>query len=438
MTTIDLRASAAPAPNPHLGTLNADQEQAVGAILAWIEQPGEPYFVLRGSAGTGKTFCVKHVVSRFKGRIVFTAPTNKATKVLRQSLTTDDYSPQCKTIYSLLGLRLEANGEVKELRGPDKDDEVDLSTFRCVVVDEGSMLNQYVLQFIAKAAKMLRVKFLFMGDAAQLPPVGESTSPIWKLECPSAELTKVMRHDNQILELVTRIRAKVDHPAPTVKLENNNNQAEGVWKLDRAAFNCAITEQATLFAEPDNAKIIAWRNITVDAFNRMVRQCLFDDAAKAKWLATDRVLFTEPAKDLDDEPMASTDDEGTITRVLTDSHPFYSEFAVHRLSITLDSGKLATALVLHPQSQAAYTARLVQLSAEAKAASRKWKAFWEFREAFHQVRHGYAITAHRSQGSTYKSVFVDVRDVLLNQNRQEAYRCLYVACSRPKKRLILT
>jgi ATP-dependent exoDNAse (exonuclease V) alpha subunit len=66
-----------------------------------------------------------------------------------------------------------------------------------------------------------------------------------------------------------------------------------------------------------------------------------------------------------------------------------------------------------------------------------WKKFWAFKESFHSARHAYAITAHRAQGSTYQIAFVDYRDILLNRNRQEAARCLYVATSRPKKELYL-
>ena len=76
-------------------------------------------------------------------------------------------------------------------------------------------------------------------------------------------------------------------------------------------------------------------------------------------------------------------------------------------------------------------------SAEARVAPRKWGAFWEFKDAFHKLRHSYAITAHRSQGSTYNAAFVNWQDILLNRNKPEAMRCLYVACSRPKKELYL-
>ena len=67
----------------------------------------------------------------------------------------------------------------------------------------------------------------------------------------------------------------------------------------------------------------------------------------------------------------------------------------------------------------------------------KWKDFWLFKEAFHSVRHAYAITAHRSQGSTYTTVLGDYKDVLVNRTRHEALRCFYVMCTRPTTSLVL-
>jgi len=150
------------------------------------------------------------------------------------------------------------------------------------------------------------------------------------------------------------------------------------------------------------------------------------------------VIFTEPAKDgSDGETIATTDEEGEVTHVSTDEHPLYPEFTVYKLTILLDSGAVVRAMPLHESSQRDFDDKVARLADEAKAAPRRWGAFWEFKEAFHALRHAYAITAHRAQGSTYDSVFVDVPDILRNPNRQEAFRCLYVACSRPKHKLIL-
>lgn len=422
--------------------LNEDQSSAVEKILHFLSNfnPDHPFFLLEGYAGTGKTFSMQEVIRRFKSRLIFSAPTNKATKVLRETLTSDHYKPECRTIYSILGLRLEANGEVKELAVPD--DPLDLSQFAGIVVDEGSMINATVMHYITLTAREQGIPFIFMGDPAQLPPVKEIRSPIWALadgpEENYAKLTKVMRHDNQILELVTRIRKVVDHPCPSISIKSNHDNEEGVWSLPGAAFRAAVLKATVegLFEIPGKAKVIAWRNVTVDQYNSMIRNQIFDNPEEL-WLPGDRIIATSPAKDLQDEPMAMTDDEGEVKRVVIDWHPLYPEFKVFRLSTTFDDNRLAVFQVLHPDSLADWNRKSTELADAAKANRRLWKNYWEFKDAFHQVRYGYAITAHRAQGSTYETAFVDWRDILLNRARQEAFRCLYVACSRPKKRLIL-
>lgn len=418
--------------------LNDEQEVAVGAMVEFLKDPSSRFFLLEGYAGTGKTFSVRELLERTKGRVIFTAPTNKATRVLRDTLTSTEYKPECRTIYSLLGLRLEPNGEVKELTIPE--DPVDLTQYRAVIVDEGSMVNKTLMHHIHKAAQEQKIKFIFMGDAAQLPPVKEASSPIWGLRSgPSAKLERVMRHDNQILTLATAIRKIVDHPAPKILLASDNDAGQGVWKCSGEEFDRRLMEAAGMgrFSTPGDAKAIAWRNVIVDAMNKRIRYRIFAEAAANPWLVGDRVILTEPAKNLDDEIIASTDDEGTVTRVAEDWHPVWGEFKIWVLNVTTDDNRTITLRVLHEDAKAEFSRRSEELAAQARANRRQWHLFWGFKESFHSVRHAYAITAHRSQGSTYTAAFVSWRDILLNQNRQEAFRCLYVACTRPKKELYL-
>lgn len=420
-------------------TLNSDQSAALDAIMQWLDAPiSDPFFVLKGYAGTGKTFTVKELVRRFKGRIVFTAPTNKATKVLRATLKSPQYSPECRTIYSLLGLRMEANGELKELKAPE--DPIDLSQFRLVVVDEGSMLNKQVLGHIQEclqAFKHLRV--LFMGDAAQLPPVGEVESPIWSFP-QVATLSKVMRHDNQILTLATAIRKIVDHPAPSLRIESDNSDGQGVYKLSKAMFMGAIGQQAESGAlTSGQAKVISWRNVKVDEYNKLARTHIFgfEESRRSLWLPNDRLIFTSPVKDFNDEIVATTDDEGLVERVVEEYHPIHGSVKCYRITVQIDQGPLVVAYAVHPAGQHEYSRIVDELATTARTVPRKWKDFWLFKESFHDCRHAYAITAHRSQGSTYATALVDYQDILLNRNRKEAFRCLYVACTRPSTSLML-
>ena len=416
---------------------NEGQKAAVRSILDFT-RGAEKFFLLVGPAGTGKTFTMQAFLEAYNGKVMFTAPTNKATKVLRDTLKEAGLTPECRTIYSALGLKMEPDGEVKVLTSPDEV--VDLSDYKLIVVDEGSMVNSNLLSFITNTAAGSQVKFLFLADFAQLPPVGEPFSPIKAIER-RAELTKVMRHDNQILELVTTIRGVVDKPVPTVKLTSNFEADEGVWVEGKVEFNRRIMKAAfdQDFLAPRKVKVIAWRNLMVESYNRMIRQQLFDNPIDL-WLQDDRIIMLEPAKDPggDGQFLATTDDEGRVMRVRQTHHPVYREFEVWELEVILDHNKTVTLYLPHQRSQAALEKECKRLAAEARAGNRKlWRNFWNLKEAFHSARHAYALTAHRAQGSTYDSVFVDWKDILINQNRQEAYRCLYVACSRPKKALVL-
>lgn len=420
-------------------TLNPEQQHAVTSMAKILLDKSSPtrFMLLKGPAGTGKTFCIRQLVNLVKGRIVYTAPTNKATRVLRETLRDADHpNPECRTIFSLLGLKLQPNGEVKELAAPDED--VDLTNITAVVLDEAYMASSMVCKYLVDAAKTFNFKVIAMGDHYQLPPVGEDSSPIESIAQETFELTKVMRFDNQILNLAVDLRQQMSSPAPRFKRDFGNDAGEGVWDLDGRAFLHHIldTARAGQFTDGE-ARVISWRNVQVDLYNQTIRSALFHDSAKEIWLPDDRFVLTAPAANFDGEVIAHTDEDGRVARVDIDWHPVYGEFKCWRLSVVTSGNQQIALWTLHQDSERLFMQRTEELAAKARANRRAWGAFWEFKEAFHQVRHGYAITAHRSQGSTYHTVFADWRDILGNRNKLEAYKCLYVACTRAKKRLYL-
>lgn len=418
--------------------LNSEQEIVVQAMLKHCTTTGDSnFFLLEGPAGTGKTFCMQELVQRMKRRIVFTAPTNKAVKVLRETLRSETYRPECKTIYSLLGLTMAANGEVKELRA--SEEEVDISAYAVVVVDEGGMLSIPVMKYIHEASKLHpQIRWIFMGDRWQLPPVGEDLSQIWTLcqEDKKGVLTKIMRTDNQILKLSAQVRSQIITPFKPIEFVSDHDDIEGVWALSAAGYRQAIINDADSFLS-GKAKAIAWRNIVVDELNTLIRKELFADPYLYPWQPGDRITMLEPGKDLEGKPMVTTDEEGTVERADISHHPEANEFKCWRIVVRTDFNQSVTLWLLHKESQPAYTNRVARLAAEAKIDRRKWKNFWEFKELFHSARHAYATTAHRAQGSTYEKAYANWRDILTNRSRAEAYRCLYVSVTRPKKELYM-
>lgn len=68
---------------------------------------------------------------------------------------------------------------------------------------------------------------------------------------------------------------------------------------------------------------------------------------------------------------------------------------------------------------------------------RLWEFYYDnYIDCFADIDYGYCITVHKSQGSTYKNVFVDIMDIV-NYNQQDTRECVYTAMTRASKRLCI-
>ena len=66
-----------------------------------------------------------------------------------------------------------------------------------------------------------------------------------------------------------------------------------------------------------------------------------------------------------------------------------------------------------------------------------WANYHDFKDAFADVQPPHAMTAHKSQGSTYGTVFVDLVDIKRNHKRKEMWQLLHVACSRASENVVI-
>lgn len=415
--------------------LNEEQEVAVKKLIDFIQDfnLSSWYFCFTGYAGTGKTFTLREVVARCRASaasFAYTAPTNKAAKVLKQ------VTGEACTIYSLLGLRVDKSGEIEQVvanRAPD------LSHIDVIVVDEASMVNRNLFDILRLTAEKWQLKVVFMGDHAQLPPVGEPSSLALHGSMNTANLTRVMRHDNQILTFATSVREQINSLAPSIKIRSDNDGHTGVWKLSQREFKERIfaAAQAGDFADGSTAKVIAWRNVRVAEYNAIARAGIFGaDAIPGFYLPGDRIVAAGPCERGDDYLMG-TDDEAIVESVANCVHPLESKYHAIELKARTEDNRVVRLLVIHPNSRQAFDNDCQSMAHEARSNPKLWKRFWQHKELFHDIRYANSITAHRSQGSTYETVFVDANDILYNRNRKEAFQCLYVACTRPTTRLFL-
>jgi len=158
--------------------LNASQAQALFEIEQAYERGAR--HLLTGFAGSGKTTLMQQVARIFQDEgknVVMTAPTHKAVAVLARKLAEAGIEVPCCTIHSLLSLRPKVVGDKQVFERADRAREIIADV---VVIDEASMLDTSLMGHIRSFLKWQFV--LFVGDPAQLPPVGEIASEAFSVK----------------------------------------------------------------------------------------------------------------------------------------------------------------------------------------------------------------------------------------------------------------
>ena len=201
-----------PSPGSKEAALTTGQQQALAAFATWLQAPsdGTP-FVLSGFAGTGKTFLSMHLLAQVEATgLCWTvvAPTHKAVGVLRQQLALHGLQPTWfpATIHRLLRLKLRRERDLERCEETEQT-AMALEHLGLVLIDEASMVDSSLLEISLRCAHPFRTRLVFVGDPAQLPPVGEPVSPVFAMgRAERAFLSEVVRHQGPVLRLATGLR----------------------------------------------------------------------------------------------------------------------------------------------------------------------------------------------------------------------------------------
>ena len=297
-------------------TLTSEQSAALFAIKSFLLDDKQDTFVLRGSAGTGKTTLIAKLVGTLEEMnlsCALLAPTGRAARILGNKIKlitgSDKYTGSTihRAIYTLS--KLEVNEEAETANDPGvrmifplKEEEASVSLF---VIDESSMVGDKenhgdfvqfgsgrLLKDIITYARMKRpgrahdhlTKLLFIGDPAQLPPVGDSSSPAlsdaylkleFNLQVASFDLNSVMRQaqGSAILGRATELRdALVAERFNTFSLQPNGQDIEQV-DTKRAVDLIVQGLQSK-----DSNVAVVYSNATALDYNRNIRERRWGDA----------------------------------------------------------------------------------------------------------------------------------------------------------------
>ncbi len=448
--------------------LTPAQSVAYDLLLPFLKGPHDAHLaVLEGYAGTGKTYLVAALLrGACPGlRIAVAAPTNKAVRVLRDTLEAqevpiasagneeDDFPRRrrkpgtgctCRSIYSLLGLKVrEADNGLQEIVSGQRDST--LRDYDIVVIDECSMLNDYVFKKIIDEHDEAQV--LFVGDPAQLPPVSTKNddsllSPVFTRVSLKVRLTEVVRQaqDNPIIQLSIRIRQLIEADikatvlslaevlpdvasGPKAALVSGTSQTLVDWWLDQFSDD----------AESDT-RIIAYTNDRVQYYNQAIHHRLHGNT-DTRFVAGERVIVHRQSivecrinNWIFEPDRLITSDELRVQSVSKKNHPLYPSIPAEQLLLERD-GRVYRAWVAQDELELnrqisdcfaqfrdfkskAMQAMTPDEQQNYKQQSTDWSSKgWALRHAFADLQHAYAITCHKSQGSTFDCALVDFTDL---------------------------
>lgn len=462
-----------------------DQRKAYEDIISFISSPynaNDYKRALVGPAGTGKTYLVKALIKNSGlsySRIGLAAPTHKACRVLNESI--DIPNININTLQSDLGLKLNFDVDKFDINNPpfDPKGKIKINTYSLYIVDEASMINRNLAMFLEKVCKTHSCKLLYIGDASQLPPVNERYSAALK-GVKTSTLKQIVRQgeDNPVSHLLELLRYDIEHKTFKFIEYIVNNRSKFNEDNTKGYAVCTPTEfQDVVFKNfsdeeltnnVDFCKIVAYTNNTVSSWNKFVRNAIIKDAQASVITKNDLIISYVTLVDTFNSPIIKNSEEYILKDVVNYIHPTY-QLKGFMVKFTAIHGGTNTAPLFVVNHKDMFTVEqylrisrdLIQAakSAPLRVRPQKWREYFIFKEQCllladilrydgtiefpRSLDYGFALTSHKSQGSTFDTVLVDVNDVVFDRygrpyaNAEEINRRLYVACSRCRNKLYL-
>ncbi|MBU0696916.1 MAG: AAA family ATPase [Bacteroidetes bacterium] len=421
-------------------------------------QEEQSCFILKGYAGTGKTTIMSTLIKllpQYKIRSILLAPTGRAAKVLgtyagKSAFTIHRKIYRKKSAFSPdMHFSLAPNQHQDTIFIIDEASMIadDLSDY------SGSSLLNDVIEYVYNHKNN---RIIFIGDTAQLPPVGADDSPALQapkiekfgLQVLQTELTEVVRQQKEsgILFNATGIRELIrteDSSFPTIttkgfkdvyrmmgdKIIEGLNYAYDKYGMESTLVICRSNKSANMYNQNIRNQIL-WREdeLTGGDLIMVVKNNYF-------WLGEEKGGFI------------ANGDIGKIVRVKNIHEMYGFRFAdVQVLFEDIDQEPLDCKVMLDtlyvessnlPYERQKVLFEEVMKDYEHLANKRLKMEELKTNPYFNalQIKFSYAVTCHKAQGGQWEAVFIDQGYLTEEMLNIELLRWLYTASTRARKEL---
>lgn len=443
---------------------NNQQTELIDKLSTFFLSSNEnEIFVLKGYAGTGKTNVISAVtkaLQAFKVKTVLMAPTGRAAKVL--SVTAQK---QVSTIHKKI-FKKDMNSEGATFFSLAEN----LHKNTLFIVDEASMINiesesslyennllESLFEYVFSGENC---KLMFVGDTAQLPPVGSNESPAlnvnflkqsYHLTISTYELTEVARQRSEsgILYNATKLRQSLtDEKFIVPKIETTPD----VKNITGDELEDALQNAYRNYGS-ENVIIVTRSNKRANLFNQNVRNRIYlyeDDLCSGDKLMVVKNNYYWLQEEKTETNFIANGDMAEISRITKREKLYgfnftecslkfldYEHLPEMQVKIITDS-LFSDSTSLTPQQQ---NLLFQEVMLDCEDLPEKWAKMAYLKRSPHfnalQVKFSYAITCHKAQGGQWPCVFIDhgyLTDEMLDVN---LIRWFYTALTRATEQVYL-
>ena len=415
-------------------TLNKEQQIGVDKAIDFIKNGNSnEFFVISGKAGTGKTTIATEIAKQFPNKKVdIIALSNKAKKVISDKFEAEKIPARSSSIAGFLGLNMNLEtGKFEEAKNAQNAPPVYSS--QIIIIDEGSMVNEEMIDKIFDK-KPKDAKVIMLGDIGQLPPIRTNENPYYKgkgemFTKKSPIFDSKNRHD-----LLERVRQGEESPilpyadyfwenSQKDKPEANPVKEKKTIVNDKGAliftnsFNdikhdvLDAFKAAVLDKNPNYIKVVSYRNDNRKEVNKYIHNNIFGSNSK-QYNNGELIIFNDRYGEFDNS------DEAIVNK---SSETLQNYLGLEYITLNVTANGVTDEIdVLNENSKLKHdklVSDLFKIAFDKKkigdfSYKQAFKDAWTLKQRFANIDYGYAITSHKSQGSTYDMVIVNEKDIM--------------------------